>query len=82
MTKVSRKQIMEIYNSMLNSDGITTEGDVVLDMQDAVDTLIFRWNKCLELNPGIAKEKTFLTRISQIAKEGIHYLQDFMEARK
>ncbi|MCD8189799.1 MAG: hypothetical protein LUD78_06200, partial [Clostridiales bacterium] len=70
-------QIMEIYNSMLNSDGITTEDDVVLDMQDAVDTLIFRWNKCLELNPEIAKETTFLNRIKQIAKKGIHYLQNF-----
>ncbi|MCD8353017.1 MAG: hypothetical protein LUC47_01690 [Clostridiales bacterium] len=60
VTKVSRKQIMEIYNSMLNSDGITTEDDVVLDMQDAVDTLIFRWNKCLELNPEIAKRDNFL----------------------
>ncbi|MCD8146367.1 MAG: hypothetical protein LUD84_03640 [Clostridiales bacterium] len=77
MTKVSRKQIMEIYNSMLNSDGITTEDDVVLDMRDAVETMIFRWNKCLELNPEIAKETTFCTRISQIAKEGIHYLQKF-----
>ncbi|MCC8075255.1 MAG: hypothetical protein LIO95_04810 [Clostridiales bacterium] len=62
---------------MLNSDGITTEDDVVLDMQDAVDTLIFRWNKCLELNPEIAKAATFSTRIKQIAKEGIYYLQKF-----
>ncbi|MCD7821174.1 MAG: L-fucose/L-arabinose isomerase family protein [Clostridiales bacterium] len=77
VTKVTRKQIMEIYNSMLNSDGITTEDDVVLDMQDAVDTLIFRWNKCLELNPEIAKAATFSARIKQIAKEGIHYLQKF-----
>ncbi|MCD8189368.1 MAG: hypothetical protein LUD78_03985 [Clostridiales bacterium] len=77
VTKVSRKQIMEIYNSMLNSDGITTEDDVVLDMQDAIDTLIFRWNKCLELNPDIAKVATFCSRIKQIAKEGIHYLQKF-----
>ncbi len=77
VTKISRKQIMEIYNSMLNSAGITTEDDVVLDMQDAVDTLIFRWNKCLELNPEIAKAATFCSRIKQIAKEGIHYLQKF-----
>ena len=77
LTKVSQKQIMDIYDSMVHSEGITTEDDVILDMQDAVDTLIFRWNKCLELNPDIAKEKTFGSRVRKIAQEAILFLHKF-----
>ena len=77
VTKVSQKQILDIYDSMVHSEGITTEDDVILDMQDAVDTLIFRWNKCLELNPDIAKEKTFGSRVRKIAQEAILFLHKF-----
>ncbi|MCD8150090.1 MAG: hypothetical protein LUE92_11150 [Clostridiales bacterium] len=77
VTKVTHKQIMEIYDGLVHSEGITTEDDVIVDMQDAADTLIFRWNKCLELNPEIAKAKSFRSRVKKIAKETREFLHKF-----
>ncbi|MCD8225016.1 MAG: ParB N-terminal domain-containing protein [Clostridiales bacterium] len=77
VTKVSHRKIMEIYDGLVHSEGITTEDDVIVDMQDAADTLIFRWNKCLELNPEIAKTETFQFRVRKIAKEAMEFLHKF-----
>lgn len=65
--------IRDISADMLQSNGEIDADDICAELEDALDTMIFRWDTCLENN----KEHRSACRdsIQQLTEKGIHYLQ-------
>ena len=65
--------IRDISANMLQSNGEIEADDICAELEDALDTMIFRWDTCLENN----KEHRSACRdsIQQLTEKGIHYLQ-------
>ena len=65
--------IRDISANMLQSNGEIGADDICAELEDALDTMIFRWDTCLENN----KEHRSACRdsIQQLTEKGIHYLQ-------
>ncbi|OUN71997.1 hypothetical protein B5G12_09370 [Faecalibacterium sp. An58] len=65
--------IRDISANMLQSNGEIDADDICAELEDALDTMIFRWDTCLENN----KEHRSACRdsIQQLTEKGIHYLQ-------
>lgn len=65
--------IRDISANMLQSNGVIDADDICAELEDALDTMIFRWDTCLENN----KEHRSACRdgIKSLTEKGIHYLQ-------
>ncbi|MBQ5522272.1 MAG: hypothetical protein IIT86_05590 [Oscillospiraceae bacterium] len=50
--------------------------DVMYELNDALESMIFRWNFCFETHDAIYRQKTNQKRIRLLAKEGINYLKN------
>ena len=65
--------IRDISENMLQSNGEIDADDICAELEDALDTIIFRWDTCLENN----REQRSACRdgIKSLAEKGIQYLQ-------
>ena len=65
--------IRDISENMLQSNGEIDADDICAELEDALDTMIFRWDTCLENN----REQRSACRdgIRILAEKGIQYLQ-------
>ena len=65
--------IWDISENMLQSNGEIDADDICAELEDALDTMIFRWDTCLENY----REHRSACRdgIQQLTEKGIHYLQ-------
>ena len=65
--------IWDISENMLQSNGEIDADDICAELEDALDTIIFRWDTCLENN----REQRSACRdgIKSLAEKGIQYLQ-------
>ena len=65
--------IRDISENMLQSNGEIDADDICAELEDAMDTMIFRWDTCLENN----REQRSACRdgIRILAEKGIQYLQ-------
>ena len=65
--------IRDISANMLQSNGQIDADDICAELEDALDTMIFRWDTCLENN----KEQRRACRdgIRSLTQKGIQYLQ-------
>ncbi|HIV44239.1 MAG TPA: hypothetical protein H9996_08590 [Candidatus Faecalibacterium avium] len=65
--------IRDISENMLQSNGETDADDICAELEDALDTMIFRWDTCLENN----REQRSACRdgIRSLTEKGIQYLQ-------
>ena len=65
--------IRDISENMLQSNGETDADDICYELEDALDTMIFRWDTCLENN----REQRSACRdgIRSLTEKGIRYLQ-------
>ena len=65
--------IRDISANMLQSNGEIDADDICAELEDALDTMIFRWDTCLENY----REHRIACRdgIQQLTEKGIHYLQ-------
>ena len=65
--------IRDISADMLQSNGEIDADDICAELEDALDTMIFRWDTCLENY----REHRSACRdgIQQLTEKGIHYLQ-------
>ena len=65
--------IRDISANMLRSNGEIDADDICAELEDALDTMIFRWDTCLENY----REHRSACRdgIQQLTEKGIHYLQ-------
>lgn len=64
------------------SDGVPaahsedTIEDVMYELNDALESMIFRWNFCFETHDAIYRRKENLKQIRLLAKEGINFLKN------
>ena len=70
--------IQEISDRMLQSTGELKEEDIFAEMEDALDTLIFRWNTCLQNNPALCLSG--LEGIRRIGEQGIDFIKNFEQS--
>ena len=70
--------IQEISDRMLQSTGEMKEEDIFAEMEDALDTLIFRWNTCLQNNPALCLSG--LESIRRIGEQGIDFIKKFEQS--
>ena len=66
--------IRDISENMLQSNGEIDADDICYELEDALDTMIFRWDTCLENN----KELRSACRdgIKRLTDKGIQYLKE------
>ena len=66
--------IQDISDNMLRSNGEIDTDDICAELEDALDTMIFRWDTCLENN----KELRSACRdgIRSLTDKGIQYLKE------
>ena len=70
--------IQEISDRMLQSTGELKEEDIFAEMEDALDTLIFRWNTCLQNNPTLCLSG--LEGIRRIGEQGMDFIKNFEQS--
>ena len=65
--------IRDISENMLQSNGEIDADDICAELEDALDTMIFRWDTCLENN--MEQLSACRDGIRILAEKGIQYLQ-------
>ena len=70
--------IREVSEKMLHPTGEMNEEDIFAEMEDALDTLIFRWNTCLQNNPALCLSG--LEGIRRIGEQGIGFIKNFEQS--
>ena len=70
--------IREVSEKMLQPTGEMNEEDIFAEMEDALDTLIFRWNTCLQNNPALCLSG--LEGIRRISEQGIDFIKNFEQS--
>ena len=70
--------IREVSEKMLQPTGELKEEDIFAEMEDALDTLIFRWNTCLQNNPALCLSG--LEGIRRIGEQGIDFIKNFEQS--
>lgn len=72
------KSIQEISEKMLQASNEIEKADILGEMEDALDTLIFRWNTCLQNNPAICLSG--LEDIRRIGEQGMDFIKNFEQS--
>ena len=70
--------IREVSEKMLQPTGEMNEEDIFAEMEDALDTLIFRWNTCLQNNPTLCLSG--LEGIRRIGEQGMDFIKNFEQS--
>lgn len=65
--------IRDISDNMLQSNGEIDADDICAELEDALDTMIFRWDTCLKNNR--EQRSACQDGIKNLAEKGIQYLQ-------
>ena len=65
--------IRDISENMLQSNGKIDADDICAELEDALDTMIFRWDTCLKNNR--EQRSACQDGIKNLAEKGIQYLQ-------
>ena len=66
--------IQDISDNMLQSNGEIDADDICAELEDALDTMIFRWDTCLENNK--EQRKACRDGIRSLTDKGIQYLKE------
>ena len=66
----------EAPDKELSAPAEDTIEDVMYELNDALESMIFRWNFCFETHDAIYRQKANQKRIRLLAKEGINYLKN------
>ena len=77
-SRMSLESIRDISENMLQSNGKTDADDICAELEDALDTLIFRWNTCLQNNPELCLSG--LEGIRRIGEQGIDFIKNFEQS--
>ena len=73
-TAVTLQAIRDISANMVQSNGEIDADDICSELEDALDTMIFRWDTCLKANK---KQRAACQKgIERLTEKGIHYLQN------
>ena len=73
-TAATLQAIRDISANMVQSNGEIDADDICSELEDALDTMIFRWDTCLKANK---KQRAACQKgIERLTEKGIHYLQN------
>lgn len=72
------ESIQEISKKMLQASSDIEEADVFGEMEDALDSLIFRWNTCLQNNPALCLSG--IEDIRRIGEQGMDFIKNFEQS--
>ena len=72
------ESIRQMSEKMLQPTGETEEEDIFAEMEDALDSLIFRWNTCLQNNPALCLSG--IEDIRRIGEQGIDFIKNFEQS--
>ena len=72
------KSIREMSEKMLQPTGETNAEDICYELEDALDSMIFRWNTCLQNNPALCLAG--LEGIRRIGEQGIDFIKNFEQS--
>ena len=70
--------IRDISANMLQSNGEIDADDICAELEDALDSLIFRWNTCLQNNPELCLSG--LEGIRRIGEQGMGFIKNFEQS--
>ena len=70
----NRAKIQEISEGLSKPRGKATQEDMLYELDDALNSFIFRWNICLAANPGYLADQTCYAQIQQRVQTGLDYL--------
>ncbi len=82
VTEVTIEEVKQISAGMESSDGQSDEDGVIYELNDALETMIFRWEKCVEMNPAAASGDTYYLRRDEIVKKGQNFFHNFKRRKK
>lgn len=69
-----KAKIQEISEGLTKSRGKATQEDMLYELDDALNSLIFRWNICLAANPDYVADKECYAQIQHRVQTGLDYL--------
>ena len=72
------ESIQEISGKMLQASSEIETADILGEMEDALDSLIFRWNTCLQNNPTLCLSG--LEGIRRIGEQGMNFIKNFEQS--
>jgi len=72
-------QIQQISEDMLTARSKGTEADMLYELEDALDSLMFRWSMCLGNNQDYFSDKACRSQINQLVQTGLNYLNQIIK---
>ena len=72
------KSIREMSEKMLQPTGETNAEDICYELEDALDSMIFRWNTCLQNNPELCLSG--IEGIRRIGEQGVEFIKNFEQS--
>lgn len=71
--------IQQISEDMLTAKSRGTEADMLYELEDALESLMFRWSMCLGNYSDYFADDACRNRINQLVHTGLHYLRQIEE---
>ena len=74
----SLTQVEQISEDMLTSRSKGTEADMLYELEDALDSLMFRWSMCLNNNQDYFADDSCQPQIHKLVQTGLDYLHQIL----
>lgn len=75
----SLTQVEQISEDMLTSRRKGTQADMLYEMEDALDSLMFRWSMCLNNNQDFFADDECQPKIHKLVQTGLDYLHQILK---
>lgn len=72
------ESIRELSENMVHPNGEIDADDICYELEDALDSLIFHWNTCLQNNPTLCLSG--LEGIRRIGEQGMDFIKNFEQS--
>ena len=72
-------QLQQISEDMLSAKSRGTQADMLYELEDALDSLMFRWTMCLGNYRDYFADDVCRSQINQLIRTGMEYLQQIIE---
>ena len=72
-------QVEQISEAMLTSRSKGTQADMLYELEDALDSLMFRWSMCLNNNRDYFADDKCHSQIQQLVQTGLEYLHQILK---
>ena len=72
-------QVEQISEAMLTSRSKGTQADMLYELEDALDSMMFRWSMCLGNNRDYFADDKCQSQIQQLVQTGLEYLHQILK---